>query len=446
MSRLEFRAIYQEDTLRRSLVTVDTCASTMESPQSEHRQAKLWTTMERLLSIQSTAMKAALDEASTSIAEAIDADKVDAFLREESTNTLVAMGTSITRMGERQYALGLDRLPIANGGRAADVFETGKPYWDGAVDQDVGELVGIRMGLGVRSQIIVPLKLDGVRRGVLSACSARPDAFSSDDLDFLQAVANWIGIIAHRAELVERLTREVADEARRLTAEQLITFLAHDLGNYLTPLLARTSLLRSRAEREGRAADLNDAESLVRSVNRLRRLIASLLDVSRLEHGVLDLVRVPVNLVELVRETAQLMRGPSINIEVEAPDELICEVDPDRLRQVLENLLSNAIKHGPPGKPIRLEVTREMSHAGPRAIIHVCDEGSGISPELQAHIFQRFVVGRQSKGLGVGLYLSRGITEAHGGTLSVTSVTGSRTIFRIELPMLEGTDDLGSRG
>jgi signal transduction histidine kinase len=415
-----------------------------DSPTSENnaaRQSKLLTTLERLLAIQATETKPTLDAASTLIAEALNADKVDTFLEDQATSTLVAVGTSITPMGRRQIELGLNRLPIANGGRAVEVFQTGEVYHSGAVQQDQGELLGIRVALGVCSQIIVPLDVGGQRRGVLGANSARPDAFSSDDVAFLQAVAQWIGLITQRAELIERLTQEAAQEARQLATEQLITVLAHDIGNHLTPLIGRIYLLRSRADRDDRAVDLRDLDATSRALERLQRLIGDLLDVGRIEQDLFLLARQPVDLVALARETIDVLDAPATNLQLLSPAELIAEVDPDRLRQALENLLTNAVKHSPIGTLVQLRIEQELRADEPWIALVVADRGPGIPPALLPHIFERFVSGVRSKGLGLGLYLAHRIAAAHGGNLTVESTLGRGTTFRMMLPLVRSLSD-----
>src|SRR5918998_6861381 len=186
-------------------------------------------TLERLLAIQATDLKAALTEASQLVAWVLSADKVDVFLHDPTIETLVAVGTSDTPMGRQQHALGLNRLPLANGGRAVEVYQTGRPHRNGRVDQDPGELLGVREALGVRSTLAVPLDVAGARRGVLQACSGQPERFDEGDLAFLAAVAGWVGMAAHRAELVEHPTPEAAPPARRGTAHELIAPLAPDL-------------------------------------------------------------------------------------------------------------------------------------------------------------------------------------------------------------------------
>ncbi len=337
------------------------------------------TTLERLLAIQATAVKPALDAASTLIAQALRADKVDAFLYDAAITSLVAVGTSQTPMGQRQHALGLDRLALANGGRTVEVFQTGVPYHSGQVDTDEHELLGVREGLGIRSAMLVPLDVNGERRGAVQADSAQPDHFTAADLAFTEAVAHWLSLLLQRVELVERQQREAEAVARHLVAEELVTVLAHDLGNYLTPLMGTIHLLARCAARDGRTTDVKLTDQAARSVARLHRLTADLLDASRVEQGLLQLRRQPTDLAELVRDTTDGLRMPHATLAVEVPDELLAEVDPDRLQQVLENLLSNARTHAP-GSPVVVSLRREDRDTGTWVVLRVHDQGPGIAP------------------------------------------------------------------
>ena len=111
------------------------------------------------------------------------------------------------------------------------------------------------------------------------------------------------------------------------------------------------------------------------------------------------------------------------------------EADPDRIRQVLENLVSNAVKHSPEGANIILEVSTDTRADGRWATVSVRDFGQGVAPEVLPQIFERFVGGRGTAGLGLGLYLAHGIALAHGGTLSVESPPGDGATFRLSLPL-----------
>ncbi len=104
------------------------------NPNGDER--RLLDTLEHLLDIRATDLKGALDEASDLVAEAVGADKADAFLLDPASTTLVAMGTSDTPMGRQQHRLGLNRVPVANSGRAVEVFQTGDSYRTGHADED----------------------------------------------------------------------------------------------------------------------------------------------------------------------------------------------------------------------------------------------------------------------------------------------------------------------
>jgi DNA-binding CsgD family transcriptional regulator len=208
---------------------------------SPDNAARLLHALQQLLTIQSVDLRSTLTEASTLVGEAVNAEKVDVFLYEARSHSLVAMGTSTTPLGHRQHALGLDRMPLVNNGPTVAVFQTGDSYCTGRADLDPEQPRGVIHDLGIRSQIDVPLSINGERRGVLAAASPEIDRFSEDDVAFLQAVAHWIGMMTHREELVERRQheavargrREAGDELARLTPRhrELATLIAEGLSN-----------------------------------------------------------------------------------------------------------------------------------------------------------------------------------------------------------------------
>src|SRR5215212_749217 len=101
---------------------------TLRHPSPASDEARLLETLQRLLAIASPELQPALDQASDLVAEALGADKVDVFLYEAASDTLVALGTSRTPMGKKQHELGLDRMPLANAGPLTAVFASGEPY------------------------------------------------------------------------------------------------------------------------------------------------------------------------------------------------------------------------------------------------------------------------------------------------------------------------------
>ncbi len=184
---------------------------------------RLLETLQRLLAIRAPELHPALTEASTLVGEALGADKVDVFLHEPDSDSLVALGTSRTPMGRRQRELGLDRFPLANAGPLAAVYTSGEPYRTGHADLDPTQPRGVVEGLGARSQIDVALDVGGVRRGVLGVVSAKVERWSERDLHFLTAVAGWVGLVTHRAELAEELAYQAERRGERKAGEELAT-------------------------------------------------------------------------------------------------------------------------------------------------------------------------------------------------------------------------------
>lgn len=399
---------------------------------------RLLATLEQLLAIGGTDVPSALTEAAQLVVDTFGADKVDAFLYDETTATLVAVGTSDTPLGHRQHALGLNRLPLANGGRLVEVFQTGRSYHTGQADADPDELVGITQGLGIRSTVAAAIEIDGVRQGVFAVTAARPQAFSFAELRFCEAVARWVGLVAQRAALTEHSAQVAAEEARSRTAAELIDALAHDLRVPLQPLRGYLELARLRATQAAQPEIVHDTEQGLEAVLRLNRMIEDLLDTSRLERGLFSVAVEPLDLAALVQETVGSLQGAEVPLTVEAPQPVCVAGDPERLRQVVENLVTNARRHTPAGTPIVVRVEEDQRQGQPWGVIRVHDAGPGMPPEQVRTLFTRFGRGAGSAGLGLGLYLAQGIVTAHGGTLTVASNPEQGTTFTVSVPASAG--------
>lgn len=380
--------------------------------------------LEQLMAIETRDLERALDEASTRIAEALGAEKVDAFLVEGQV--LKARGTSRTDLGRRQHEMGLDVLPIANGGRFVNVFQTGDDYIDNRVIDDPEELAGIKE-MGVRSAIATRLVVGDEQRGVLAAASEREDAFDASDLQFLRVVARWVGILTHRAELRDSATRAAIEEGRRLAAEELVTVLAHDLGNYLTPLRGRLEFALRDARRTGAAPLVDTLVSSIGTIDEIRALTADLLDVSRIDQGMLGL-RVETTLVRpVIERAARAIATDRVRVNVEVAPDVRVSADAMRFTQVMTNLLSNAVKHSPRGGIVTVDAKVEKD-----VTIRVIDEGPGVPTDLMPRVFMRYARGPRSTGLGIGLYLAERIARAHGGSLTLdSSPTGATFVLRL---------------
>jgi two-component system OmpR family sensor kinase len=393
--------------------------------------------LEGLLRIPAGDLASTLIHASNLIAEATGADKIDAFLYDPSRDSLVAVGTSTQPLSALQRKLGLNVLPLSNGGRSVEVYRTGRVYLNGRADEDADELKGIREALQVRSALAVPLDVGGERRGVLLAVSLKHDFFSDQDARMAENVSRWVGLVAHRAELVEQIRVSAVEEGRRAGAEELVTVLAHDLRNYLQPLRMRLESIRHRA---GAAppAQLRDVHAALRTVDHLGEMVSDILDVARLDRGLFMFDFQPVDLGALAGETAANLDTPEhpVRLTVQSGEPVVVAGDPARLRQCVENLMANAMQKSPRHAEVEILVQREVLANGEAwARLDVIDQGPGIPAEMLPHLFERFVTGRHREGgLGLGLYLAKRIAAAHGGDLAAHSEPGRGARFTVKLP------------
>ena len=398
--------------------------------------------LEGLLRIPSGGVQATLSHTSDLVAGATGADKIDAFLYDEARDSLVAVGTSTQPLSMLQRQLGLDVLQLSNGGRVVHVYKTGETFVSGNLLEDPEELKGVKEGLRIRSKVGVPLYIGGQRRGMMMVASLQPDFFTQDDVRFIEALGRWVGVLAHRAELTEQISRNATEQGRRAGAEELVTVLAHDLRNYLSPLHVRLELMRLRAERDGRSEDVRDADAAANAVLRLGSLVSDILDVARIDQGVFRMEPQLVDLGALVRDTAGMLATPEhpVSVTIEQGQKIEIPADPARLRQCLENIIANAIQKSPKQAPVSVFVTLQANRPdGPLANVTVIDQGPGIPQELLPHVFERFVSGKQRQGgLGLGLYLAKRVARLHGGDLTVDSTPGEGARFMLTLPLRAG--------
>jgi signal transduction histidine kinase len=398
-------------------------------------------TLQQLLAIPGADLESALTHATDALTQALEADKVDAFLYDEARDSLVAVGASTQPLSALQRRLGLDVIALSNGGRSAMVYQTGERYHSGRVHEDMQELAGVREALGVRSEIGVPLEVGGRRRGMVMAASQKPDYFDAADAEFVATAARWVGLVAERSQMVEAVKRKAVDDSRNATAEELITVLSHDLRNYLSPATLRLHNLSRRASREGRDADVRELDGALASLARVGALVGDLLDTARLDSGFLHLSMQPVDLATLLTGAARELSTPDNEVVVKAYEPPAVAADPSRLRQCIDNVIANAMAHSPPGAAVHAFVRTEMRDARPWARIDVVDEGPGIPDAMLPRLFDQYATSREEEGgAGLGLYIARRIASAHGGEIEARTDPGRGARFTVRLPALATTE------
>jgi len=229
------------------------------------------------------------------------------------------------------------------------------------------------------------------------------------------------------SEQRERIERSRAD---------LVCTVAHELRSPLTSVKGFTATLLAKW---GRFTD-DQKRVMLETVNadadRVTRLITELLDVSRLESGRMEVHRQLVDVPDRVRKiiAGRVACG-------EAEDRFQLEVgqdlpetwlDADKVDQILVNLIENALRHG-------AGIVTTMVEAGqldgdPAVVVYVRDQGEGIAPEVAPRVFRQFWRGKRRGGTGLGLYIVKGLVEAHGGTIIVQRAPGGGAEFRFTVP------------
>lgn len=252
--------------------------------------------------------------------------------------------------------------------------------------------------------------------------------FLLDDLERAQHVRN---------REIERL-REIDQMKGRF-----INTAAHELGTPLTPLKVQAHLLES-----GQLGPLTPAQQravsiINRNLGRVVVLVGDLLSISRMDAGELKLRKVPLDLAALVVETVDSFvdgaRQRGLTLRHDVADGLFVEGDPARLGQVLYNLTNNALKFTPSGGTITVRAFRRRHEA----VVRVQDTGIGLTADEIARLAQPFVKladqgPHGDPGTGLGLYITKGLVERHGGLLWVESAGKDQgTTVSFALPLLE---------
>jgi PAS domain S-box-containing protein len=265
-------------------------------------------------------------------------------------------------------------------------------------------------------------------------------------------VTSWFGSASdiHDLKTAEAELRRAKDEAEAANRakDQFLAALSHELRTPLTPVLAFSSMLETNVEL---SEEIRRQIEIVRRNTELEaRLIDDLLDLTRISSGKLKIEPEPLELAEALDHVVEICReeasAKGLVLERDGTrDGTVVLADPARLRQILWNLLKNAIQFTPSGGRIFL---RTLVPAPERIAVEVSDTGAGIEPAEMERIFQPFEqVGKRAGALGLGLAISRGLVEAHGGTLTAASDgPGKGATFRVELAILSGVEDVPRTG
>jgi signal transduction histidine kinase len=239
------------------------------------------------------------------------------------------------------------------------------------------------------------------------------------------------------------ITLRGAQQRARLERRRadLVSTVAHELRSPLTSVKGFTATLLAKWTRFTDDQKRVMLETVNADADRVTRLITELLDVSRIEAGRIEihrqLVDIPERAEKIVAGRVAAGDAPE-RFRVEAPADLPeTWLDADKVDQIIGNLVENAVRHGAGTVTVVVQPSEDVSAVA----VAVRDEGDGVAPELVPRIFRQFWRAKRRGGAGLGLYIVKGLVEAHGGTISVQQAPGGGAEFRFTMPA--GGPDFG---
>jgi signal transduction histidine kinase len=395
------------------------------------REARLELQAFSTIVLAGVADKGSLDEVLRSMTDAVartmDYEAMAVFLLDRPG--LLRCSSSF---GDWPGQIGGSIVVVGPGSVVGRVAQLGRPIMlgDPAEDPDYYPTVP-----GPRSEICVPLRIGGRVLGVVNVESSTPHRYGQADLDRLQRLADQLAVVIERARLADREAATVArlHELDRLK-DDFVAMTSHELRTPLTVIRGFTrTLLRPDLELDERERR-RFTEVIDRQTTRLSRLVEDLLAASRMEAGRLDIVMGEHDPAKLLAEYAEEWSTEPSQVELDVADDLPMVVtDPDRLAQVVRNLVDNGLRYGG-GSPVRVAARRD----GDDLVIEVRDQGPGIPRSELPHVFERFrQVGASPDhraGMGLGLWITRQLMTALGGSIRVESAPERGTTFRVRLP------------
>jgi signal transduction histidine kinase len=269
---------------------------------------------------------------------------------------------------------------------------------------------------------------DGVRLGSVAVADPLRGSFRGSDETLLKQLAQTASIALEKA----RLFKAVQDASRM--RDDVLAIVSHDLRSPLNTISMSAGLLREDVA----GSELALVERIDRSVKRMNRMIADLLDASCIDEGKLAVVPRREQASAIIREAIDsiepIAAARSCRVECPRLDEsALVLADRHRLLQVFSNLLGNALKFSPPEGVVTVDVQTENA----LAVFSVVDQGPGIEAEHLGRLFDRYYKANAAsrEGAGLGLFIARGIVEAHKGSIRVESARGrgTRMVFTIPL-------------
>ncbi len=369
----------------------------------------------------------------------------------ETLSILLCEGEELMVKGMYGMPFYEERIPVGSG-VTGTVAQTGTPL----IVADVSKFPGyIQVDPAMRSEMAAPMRIGEEVIGVVDVECSDLDAFDQGSLGLLTRLADQLALVAHSNRLLsqQRETMSRLQELDQMKSD-FVAITSHELRTPITAIRGFVKTLLRNQDRLSAEQISNFMNIIDRQSARLARLVEDLLFVSRIEAGTVRLSIEEADLDRFLREAVEAV-GPEARarIRVEVPqDSGTVMIDPQRVDQIVRNLVENALKFSPPDAPVTVRAA--VSDGTIEIAVH--DEGIGITEEHLPRIFDRFhqggnVLTREAEGAGLGLYITKRLVDAMGGSIEVSSAAEKGSTFRVRIPSEaapggEGTPQAGGNG
>ncbi|HXG51275.1 MAG TPA: GAF domain-containing protein [candidate division Zixibacteria bacterium] len=355
------------------------------------------------------------------------------------------------------------------GGSIDWVITHGEPIIAPDIASDPRFKSGAQLKLGLRSCAILPFAVRGRVRGVIHVSSRKPNYFDADQREHLLAIARQMAIVVENLDLLHdlRRSRDELEKADRIK-DEFLSVISHELRTPLNVILGYLQLLEGRALGPLTPEQCEALRKIDRQSRDLLRMIETILDataadVRRPSAGGQAIE--PSDLLATLRADCEaLLDNDRVALEWDCDVALpVLRSDPRKIRQILLNLVDNALKFTPQGKVrISIRAREELPANSPESSapdragrwleLEVADTGIGIQPDALPRIFDRFYqadtsITREHRGMGLGLYVVKQLTELLHGTITVQSQPGKGSTFTVRIPLspVESRQNLSQR-
>jgi signal transduction histidine kinase len=394
---------------------------------------------------------ARLAEISVTLNSTLDIDQLLQFILDTAISVLACEAASIMLYDERKQGLFFTASTDSTAARLAEiripmessiagtVFRENRPLVirDVAEDPRHYDAVSATVGLRVRSLLGVPMSIQERPTGVLEALNKKEGVFGEGDIELLSIIANQAAVAIHNAQLVGEL-QQANQELSKLDKmkNDFMAVASHELRTPLGIILGYASFLKEEAE--GGLSQLVD--SVLNAAVRLQTLVEDMTNMSFLVTKDVDLCLEPVEIQKIITKACRRIKSTAEarqdELVMRLEQEAVWVVADPKLEMVFLNVLNNAVRFTPdPGK-----IGVWMEPTASEVLIRIQDNGIGIPADELERIFDQFYqvedhMTRRYGGLGLGLSISRAITELHGGRIWAESGgSGQGATFTVALP------------